>query len=56
MPDTKRGRERQGKNKRSQLESQLAREEIRTLEQDDELPRFERTDGEFLADEVPDDL
>ncbi|MUV57315.1 hypothetical protein SAMN04487947_0666 [Halogeometricum rufum] len=58
MPDTKNGRERKGRNKRSQLQESLYSEEIEALEADEELPSFEseRTRrSEFLADELPDD-
>lgn len=36
MPDTKRGRERQGRKKREQLERHLARREVETIDADDE--------------------
>mgnify|MGYP007057093408 CR=1 FL=1 len=41
MPDTKRGRERQGRKKREQLEAQLAEQEVDTLDADDDaLPEY----------------
>ncbi|MFC7136267.1 hypothetical protein [Halobaculum litoreum] len=39
MADTKRGRERQGRKKREQLETELAEREIETLD-DDTLPEY----------------
>lgn len=36
MPDTKRGRERQGRKKREQLERRLNRREVETIDGDDE--------------------
>ena len=45
MPDTKRGRERQGLKKREQLEAQLAEREIETLD-DDSLPEYPPEDVE----------
>jgi len=55
MPDTKSGRERNGRNKRSQRRQKLYDAELDTLDDDDDLPPFE-PDGErpFLADELPD--
>jgi hypothetical protein len=55
MPDTKSGRERNGRNKRRQLLERLNRREIETLEADDDLPSFEEAEGAFLADELPDE-
>jgi hypothetical protein len=40
MPDTKAGREKKGRNKRAQLETQLAQRELRTLDTEMELPEF----------------
>ena len=57
MPDTKNGRERKGRNKRSQLQESLYSEEMDALDTEDELPPFESDrsrDSEFLADELPD--
>ncbi|MBB6646402.1 hypothetical protein [Halobellus ruber] len=55
MPDTKAGRERKGRNKRSQLQEQLYEAELDALDTDDDLPPFESTrDRPFLADELPD--
>jgi hypothetical protein len=42
MPDTKKGRERAGRNKRAQLERELARREVETLDEGDELPSYPR--------------
>lgn len=36
MPDTKRGRERQGRKKREQLEQHLNRREVETIDAEDE--------------------
>lgn len=36
MPDTKRGRERQGRKKREQLERHLTRREMETIDAEDE--------------------
>ena len=44
MPDTKRGRERQGRKKREQLESRLAEREIDTLDEDGE-PEYPPSDA-----------
>lgn len=55
MPDTKSGREKKGQNKRSQLSERLNERELRTLDRDDEPPRWEGVDGDFLADVLPDD-
>lgn len=55
MPDTKDGRERSGRNKRSQLQQELYEAEVDALGTDDELPPFEpNRDRPFLADELPD--
>ncbi|SDZ90681.1 hypothetical protein SAMN04488065_1145 [Haloplanus vescus] len=40
MPDTKSGRERNGKNKREQLRHQLYEAEMDSLDDDDDLPEF----------------
>ncbi|WP_251341261.1 hypothetical protein [Haloplanus halophilus] len=46
MPDTKSGRERNGRNKRAQLRRRLYEEELETLDEDAELPEFgEGEDG-----------
>jgi hypothetical protein len=55
MPDTKSGREKKGLNKRTQLDERLNRRELRTLDRDDEPSRWDGVDGEFVADELPDD-
>ncbi|SEG22227.1 hypothetical protein [Halobellus limi] len=56
MPDTKNGRERKGRNKRSQLQEELYEEEIEALDADEELPSFEpSSDRPFVADELPDE-
>ncbi|MFC7069785.1 hypothetical protein [Halobaculum lipolyticum] len=55
MPDTKRGRERQGRKKREQLETQLAEREIETLD-DDSLPEYPPDDtGSDLLSAPPQD-
>lgn len=56
MPDTKSGRERKGKNKRTQLQEELYEEEIDALETDEELPPFEPSRSRpFVAEELPDE-
>jgi hypothetical protein len=40
MPDTKRGREREGLKKREQLEKRLTEQELEALDADDELPEY----------------
>ncbi|WP_201740197.1 hypothetical protein [Salinigranum halophilum] len=55
MPDTKSGREKKGLNKLNQLDERLNERELRTLDRDDEPPRWADVDGEFIADEAPDD-
>jgi hypothetical protein len=58
MPDTKSGRERNGRNKRRQLYERLYRREIEAMETDAELPDFEEGEVErspLLADELPED-
>jgi len=55
MPDTKDGRERKGRNKRSQLQEELYEAEVDALGDDEDLPPFEASrDRPFLADELPD--
>lgn len=56
MPDTKRGRERTGRKKREQLRRQLARRELETLDEDDDLPEYPPSDaeGDLIADHEPD--
>jgi len=51
MPDTKRGRERQGRKKTEQLEQHLAEREIETLDDEDALPEYppEDTDSDLLS-------
>ncbi|WP_348612661.1 hypothetical protein [Halobaculum rarum] len=51
MPDTKRGRERQGRKKIEQLEQHLAEREVETLDADDALPEYppEDTGSELLS-------
>ena len=56
MPDTKSGREKKGLNKLNQLDERLNERELRTLDRDDEPPRWADVDGEFIADETPNDL
>lgn len=48
MPDTKSGRERKGRNKRRQLEAELATREV-SLDEEAEPPTPEEPDSEFLA-------
>jgi hypothetical protein len=48
MPDTKSGRERNGKNKREQLRNRLYEEELASLDDDADLPEF----GEDGAEET----
>jgi hypothetical protein len=40
MADTKRGREREGRKKREQLEARLTKQEIESLDDDGELPEY----------------
>ncbi|XVH30360.1 hypothetical protein ACNS7O_08045 [Haloferacaceae archaeon DSL9] len=54
MPDTKSGREKKGRNKQAQIEAQLTRRELETLDAEDEPPEREGVDSEFLTD--PDEL
>ncbi len=49
MPDTKPGRERNGRNKRRQLERHLTRRELDAADEPPE-PRAELDDAEFLAE------
>lgn len=51
MPDTKSGRERKGRNKRSQLEERLYSRELETLDRDEDLPEFDGSGSDLLADE-----
>ena len=53
MPDTKDGRERNGRNKRRQLTERLYRRELDALERDEEpdLLADDADDADFLADE-----
>jgi len=55
MPDTKTGREKKGQNKRSQLTDHLVDRELAALDGEDEPPEPETAEGEFLAEELPDD-
>ncbi|WP_200862325.1 hypothetical protein [Candidatus Halobonum tyrrellensis] len=45
MPDTKRGRERQGRKKREQLETHLAEREVATLDEEAE-PEYPPAESE----------
>ena len=49
MADTKSGRERNGRNKRRQLERHLTRRELNAADEPPE-PRAELNDAEFLAE------
>jgi hypothetical protein len=51
MPDTKRGRERKGKNKRLQRVERLYAKELERLDGDDPLPEFDGADADLVADE-----
>lgn len=51
MPDTKRGRERKGKNKRLQRVERLYAKELERLDGDDSLPEFDGADADLVADE-----
>ena len=59
MPDTKRGRERQGRKKREQLERRLNRREVETIDDGDEdEPEYPPTELEadlLSADAEADD-
>ncbi|MFB6243540.1 MAG: hypothetical protein ABEH80_05535 [Halobaculum sp.] len=54
MPDTKRGREREGRKKREQLEARLTRQELESREEDDDLPEYPPSDldSEFVDPEA----
>ncbi|MEZ3144345.1 hypothetical protein [Halobaculum sp. MBLA0143] len=54
MSDTKRGRERQGRKKREQLETQLAQREVEALDEEGNLPEYppENVDSEFVDPEA----
>jgi hypothetical protein len=52
MPDTKSGRERNGRNKRAQLRRRLYEEELETLDEDAELPEFGDGEEEPSLDEL----
>jgi hypothetical protein len=56
MPDTKRGRERQGRKKREQLETRLAQREVATRDEEGDLPEYppEDLDSEFVDPEAAD--
>ncbi|MEF8801446.1 MAG: hypothetical protein V5A38_04750 [Halolamina sp.] len=45
MPDTKSGRERKGRNKRRQLEFELASRDAETMDELDEAPELKPTDA-----------
>jgi len=51
MPDTKSGRERNGKNKRAQLRERLYEQELDSLDADSELPEFGDGEEELAADD-----
>lgn len=51
MPDTKSGREQQGKNKRTQLQERLYSRELEALDRDEDLPEFDGGESDLLADE-----
>lgn len=51
MPDTKRGRERKGRNKRLQRVERLYAKELERLEADESLPDFDGDDADLVADE-----
>ena len=51
MPDTKSGRERNGKNKRQQLRQRLYEEELESLDGEEDLPEFGEGEEEFAADD-----
>lgn len=50
MPDTKRGRERKGRNKRRQLESRLASRDAEARTEQGEIPELDAADAEYLVD------
>jgi hypothetical protein len=51
MPDTKTGRERNGRKKREQLRQRMYEQEIETLGDEDDLPEFDG-ESELLAEDV----
>jgi hypothetical protein len=51
MPDTKSGRERNGKNKRAQLRRRLYEEELESLDSETDLPEFGEGEEEFTTDD-----
>lgn len=51
MPDTKSGRERNGKNKRAQLRQRLYEEELDSLDAEADLPEFGEGEEELVADD-----
>jgi hypothetical protein len=53
MPDTKNGRERKGRNKREQLEARLNRQELRTMDAEEELPEFDDAEDVDTEDIIP---
>ncbi|WP_411965326.1 hypothetical protein [Haloferax sp. YSMS24] len=55
MPDTKSGREKKGLNKRSQLTERLYERELAVLDGEDDEPELEEFEGEFIAEELPDE-
>ena len=56
MPDTKQGREQNGRNKRHQLQERLYEEEIEAVDSDEELPPFEPSEERpYVAEELPDE-
>ncbi|CQR51096.1 MULTISPECIES: hypothetical protein [Haloferax] len=59
MPDTKTGREKKGLNKRTQLTERLYERELSVLDENDDEPPLDAAnddaEGEFLADELPED-
>jgi len=52
MPDTKSGRERNGKNKRAQLRQRLYEQELETLDEDADLPEFGDGEDGFAVDDL----
>lgn len=40
MADTKRGREREGRKKREQLEARLTKQELESLDDEEDLPEY----------------
>lgn len=51
MPDTKRGREREGQNKRHQRVERLYDKELDRLGEGESLPEFDGGDDDLLADD-----